>query len=140
MHQMILPPDHDFTNSVVSAEHRLRHAGSQRLISLQENSASQELHHSGAINKLQSEYKRMVLLTTASVFDPLGLLSPAVIAHNIYLQKLWQDKLNWDELFPAQLQQEWNQLLRLFLIITIQDNQEGYLLQCYPHSTTWILR
>ena len=62
----------------------------------------------------------MVLLTTASIFDPLELLSPAVIDHDIYLQKLWQDKLHWDELFPAQLQQEWNQLLRLFLIITFQ--------------------
>jgi len=91
---MILPPDHHFTNLVVSAEHRLHHAGSQLLISLQENSASQELHHSGAINKHHSEYKRMVLLTTASKFDPLGLPSPAVIVHNIYLQKLWQDKLH----------------------------------------------
>jgi len=81
----------------------------------------------------------MVLLTTASIFYSLGLLSPAAIAH-IYLQKLWQDKLHWDELLPAQLQQEWNQLLRLFLTITFQVNQEGYLPQCYPHSTTWILR
>jgi hypothetical protein len=81
----------------------------------------------------------MVLLTTASIFDPLGLPSPAVIAHNIY-PEMWQDTLYWDELLPAQLQQEWNQLLRLFLIITFQDNQEGYLPQCYPHSTTFILR
>ena len=64
----------------------------------------------------------MVLLTTASIFDPLGLPRPAVIAHNIYLQNLWQDKLYWDELLPAQLQQEWNQLLGLFLTITFQDN------------------
>jgi hypothetical protein len=60
----------------------------------------------------------MVLLTTASIFDPLGLLTPAVIAHNIYLQKLWHEK-PWDELFPAQLQ-EWNQLLRLFVIVTFK--------------------
>jgi len=41
---------------VVSAEHRLHQAGSQRLIFLQENSASQELHTRGAINKLHNEY------------------------------------------------------------------------------------
>jgi len=55
---------------------------------------------------------RKVLATTASIFDPLGLLSPAVIAYKIFLQKLWQDKLKCDELLPAHLQQEWNQLLQ----------------------------
>jgi hypothetical protein len=54
--------------------------------------------------------KRMVLATTASIFDPLGLLSPAVIAYKIFLQRLWQDKLQWDEPLPIHLQQEWNQL------------------------------
>jgi len=54
--------------------------------------------------------KRKVLATTASIFDPLGLLSPAVIAYKIFLQKFWQDKLQWYELLPAHLQQEWNQL------------------------------
>jgi len=54
--------------------------------------------------------KRKVLATTASIFDHLGLLSPAVIAYKIFLQKWWQDKLQWDDLLPAYLQQEWNQL------------------------------
>jgi len=56
--------------------------------------------------------KRKVLATTASILDPLGLLNPAVIAYKIFLQKLWQDKLQWDELLPAHLQQEWNHLLQ----------------------------
>ena len=56
--------------------------------------------------------KRRVLATTASIFEPLGLLSPAVTAYKIFLQKLWQDSLQWDELLPAHLQQEWNQLLQ----------------------------
>ena len=54
--------------------------------------------------------KRKVLATTASIFDPLGLLSPAVIVYKIFLQKLWQDKLPWDEPLPSQLQQQWNHL------------------------------
>jgi len=56
--------------------------------------------------------KRRVLATTASIVDPLGLLSPAVIAYKIFLQKLWQDRLKSDELIPAHLQQEWNQLIQ----------------------------
>jgi hypothetical protein len=50
--------------------------------------------------------KRKVLAITASIFDPLRLLSPAVIAYKIFLQKLSQDKLQWEELHPANLQQE----------------------------------
>jgi hypothetical protein len=50
--------------------------------------------------------KRKVLATTASIFDPLGLLSPAVIVYKIFLQKLWQNKLQWDDLLSVHLQQE----------------------------------
>jgi hypothetical protein len=50
------------------------------------------------------------ILATSSIFDPLGLLIPVVIAYKIFLQKLWQDKLQWDELLPVHLQQEWNQM------------------------------
>jgi len=50
--------------------------------------------------------KQKMPATTASIFEPLGLLSSAVIAYKIFLQKLWQDKLKWDELLPAHLQQE----------------------------------
>jgi hypothetical protein len=56
--------------------------------------------------------KRKVLAITVCIFDLLGLLSPAVIAYKIFLQKLWQDKLQWNELLPTHLQQEWNQLLQ----------------------------
>jgi hypothetical protein len=33
--------------------------------------------------------KCKVLATTASIFDPLGLLSPSVIAYKLFLQQLW---------------------------------------------------
>ena len=56
--------------------------------------------------------KRRVLATTASIFDPLGPLSLTVIAYKIFQQILWQDRLQWDELLSAHLQQEWNQLLQ----------------------------
>ena len=56
--------------------------------------------------------KRKVLAITSSIFDPLRLLSPALIEYKISLQKLWRDKSQWDELLPTHLQQEWNQLLQ----------------------------
>ena len=54
--------------------------------------------------------KRRVLATTASLINPLELLIPAVILFKTFLQKLWQYELQSDDLLPAYLQQEWNQL------------------------------
>jgi hypothetical protein len=57
--------------------------------------------------------KRKVLAATASIFDPLGLLSPAVITYKLFLQRLWLDKFSWDDQLRTQLQEEWNQLLHV---------------------------
>ena len=54
--------------------------------------------------------KRKVLAIIASIFNPLGVLSPAVIAYRTFPQKFWQDKLQWDEPLHMHLQQEWNHL------------------------------
>jgi hypothetical protein len=53
--------------------------------------------------------KRKALAVTASIFKPLGLLSPSIISYKMFLQKLWQDQLDWDEQIPHHLQEEWNQ-------------------------------
>jgi hypothetical protein len=84
-------------------------------LGLQWNPSRDQLQVKNNITQVQltdstASTKRKVLATTASIFDPLGLLSPAVIAYKIFLQKWWQDKLQWDELLPVHLQQEWNHL------------------------------
>jgi hypothetical protein len=56
-----------------------------------------------------------VLAITASIFDPLGLLSPAVTAYKIFLQKLWQDNLQWDELLFPIFNKNGISYFRLFL-------------------------
>jgi hypothetical protein len=66
---------------------------------------------SKSTDALQST-KRQVLARIASISDPLGLVSPAVIAHKTFLQKLWQNNLLWDEQLQPQYQEEWNNLLQ----------------------------
>ena len=44
--------------------------------------------------------KHNVLSIVASIFDPIGLVSPIIFTYKLFLQTLWEDKLQWDELHP----------------------------------------
>lgn len=56
--------------------------------------------------------KRNVLSEVAKTYDPLGLLSPVTLLGKLFIQKLWNKKLKWDEKMSDVLQQEWKMLLR----------------------------
>ncbi|KAL3085291.1 hypothetical protein niasHS_010360 [Heterodera schachtii] len=51
--------------------------------------------------------KRTILSHLASVFDPLGLLSPIILPGKILLSKLWHEKYGWDDELSEQLSSEW---------------------------------
>jgi len=40
--------------------------------------------------------KTTLLLDLNKVFDPLGFLAPVLIKGKIFIQQLWQLKLDWD--------------------------------------------
>lgn len=52
--------------------------------------------------------KRTILSNIAQVFDPLGLLSPCTITAKIIMQKLWLEKVSWDEALPADIHTIWS--------------------------------
>ncbi|GFT34846.1 uncharacterized protein TNCV_3878641 [Trichonephila clavipes] len=61
---------------------------------------------------LDSSYtKRDVLSTIAKIFDPVGLMAPVISKANIFLQRLWRSKLEWNDLLPAEEYREWQQFL-----------------------------
>ncbi|CAD7091446.1 unnamed protein product [Hermetia illucens] len=51
--------------------------------------------------------KRTILQTLASVYDPLGMLSPFVIKMKFIFQEAWKQSLAWDEILPASMLHEW---------------------------------
>lgn len=51
--------------------------------------------------------KRTIISMTCKIFDPLGLLSAAIIKPKILLQRLWCAKLQWDEPIPKELAKDW---------------------------------
>ena len=55
--------------------------------------------------------KRQVLKDTCKLFDPLGIASPVSIGAKIFMQLLWQLRIDWDEPLGTDLQEEWNTIL-----------------------------
>ena len=55
--------------------------------------------------------KRQVLTTIASLFDPLGYLSPATMKMRLFLQKLWNKGIDWDDEMEQRDIEEWSKIL-----------------------------
>ncbi|XP_037930615.1 uncharacterized protein LOC119665466 [Teleopsis dalmanni] len=51
--------------------------------------------------------KRTVSSELAHIFNLLGLMAPVVVKAKIFVQKLWQLKLSWDEALPAEMHTQW---------------------------------
>lgn len=55
--------------------------------------------------------KRVVLHVIASVFDPLGLLAPAIVVAKRFFQKLWIKQYGWDDELSVIEAQEWKTII-----------------------------
>lgn len=53
--------------------------------------------------------KRTLLSDLNKVFDPLGFLAPVIIKGKIFLQQLWQLKIDWDTPLQNDIKQRWQQ-------------------------------
>eukprot|EP00794_Sanderia_malayensis_P009391 gene9391-biopygen7530 len=62
-----------------------------------------KLSHNGS-----SPSKRSILSTLASLFDPLGVVSPVAVTAKILFQELCVDKLDWDDPLPGSKVDLWN--------------------------------
>jgi len=58
------------------------------------------------VNKMT---KRNLISDVAKVFDALGLFSPVTVKMKILLQRLWEIKIDWDDLVPEDLLEVWAQ-------------------------------
>ncbi|XP_043496480.1 uncharacterized protein LOC122520485 [Polistes fuscatus] len=63
----------------------------------------------GTISFHQAVTKRIILSEVAQLFDPLGLLSPVVIKAKILMQRLWLEKVSWDDHLTPDIVHEWSQ-------------------------------
>ncbi|XP_046970589.1 uncharacterized protein LOC124537742 [Vanessa cardui] len=56
--------------------------------------------------------KESSLKNLSKDFDPLGLLSPLVITMKMLLQRLWLDKLSWDEPLSPVINLQWQTIVK----------------------------
>nr|CAI5827413.1 unnamed protein product [Callosobruchus analis] len=52
--------------------------------------------------------KRSILSMCARIFDPLGLLSPCVVMVKMLMQRLWEEKISWDQPVSNSIASRWN--------------------------------
>ncbi|XP_049886711.1 uncharacterized protein LOC126381259 [Pectinophora gossypiella] len=62
-------------------------------------------------NDVSQLTKRHMLSIISQIYDPLGLLSPAVIISKVLIQRLWLCKIGWDEPVPRDVIGTWNQFI-----------------------------
>ncbi|VDM25203.1 unnamed protein product [Toxocara canis] len=56
--------------------------------------------------------KREILSFTAACYDPVGFLVPAFMEMKIFLQNLWKDHYEWDEILDAAKRHEWQNITK----------------------------
>lgn len=55
--------------------------------------------------------KKHVLSSIARIFDPLGLIGPVITKAKMFMQDLWQLKVDWDEPLPSNLITDWKSFI-----------------------------
>ncbi|XP_033228509.1 uncharacterized protein LOC117180229 [Belonocnema kinseyi] len=70
---------------------------------------SDHLTYSVTVSDNNKITKRQILSDISLIFDPLGLLGPCIILAQIQLQKLWLEKLSWDESLLAEVHSQWTE-------------------------------
>lgn len=58
----------------------------------------------------ETHTKRSTLSTIARLYDPLGWINPFVTKAKMFLSKLWQENLEWDEPLSTSLSSEWTEI------------------------------
>lgn len=83
------------------------------------------------IPKRAQATKRKLLSDLNKIFDPLGFLTPVLIKGKIFLQQLWQLKIDWDKPLPNKMKTKWE----LFYQELEQLGSMSIPRKCKPYSS-----
>lgn len=75
--------------------------------------------------------KRTLLSDLNKIFDPLGFLAPVLIKGKIFLQQLWQLKIEWDSPLPTDLASRWERFYQELKELSSMSIPR----KCIPHMS-----
>ena len=64
-------------------------------------------HHGRKFQLSQQDNRSIInkaLSAVASIFDPIGFLTPFILKAKLLLQSMWRLKIGWDDKLPVQAQ------------------------------------
>ena len=73
--------------------------------------------------------KRIILSTLASIFDPLGLVSPVLVSPKVLFQEMCIESLNWDDPLPQEKLSLWEEWVK-----DIEDVGRIEIPRCYTSA------
>ncbi|XP_057671148.1 uncharacterized protein LOC130902885 [Diorhabda carinulata] len=93
----------DINNISDLPDHYLSTDDQSKALGLVWNSQSDTLHFSTDSIQIENNNftKREILSVIAQLFDPLGLVGPVIVKAKVIMQKLWQHKVDWDQIAPS---------------------------------------
>lgn len=62
-----------------------------------------------SLSHQESVTKRAMSSDIARIFDVLGWMAPVIVKAKVILQRLWEEKLLWDDIVPEHLKEVWLQ-------------------------------
>ncbi|XP_015122525.1 uncharacterized protein LOC107044957 [Diachasma alloeum] len=93
----------------VSQDHKLLEDAITKILSLKWDPNTDQFKFSIHLPANSKVTKRNMLSEIPQLFDPLGLISPVVIREKALLQRLWIEKLDWDDALSPHISDKWTQ-------------------------------
>ena len=103
-------------------------------LGLEWNTASDAFHLTVAKQPpSETMTKRALVSDVAKLFDVLGWFAPATISMKILLQRVWEERVGWDDVVPEAIQESWHQWRSELHIIAAKSIPRCY----FPMFTPW---
>ena len=81
-----------------------------KTLGLEWNTATDTFHMTvSKLSSFETVTKRILVSDIAKVFDVLGWFSPAIVSMKILLQRVWEERVDWDDSVPGVIQEAWLQ-------------------------------
>ncbi|GBM56961.1 hypothetical protein AVEN_224873-1 [Araneus ventricosus] len=90
------------------------------------NNVSDTFTYKANVNNNRSYTKRYVLSQIARIYDPVRLLGPVISKAKIFMQQLWLLKLDWYEILPPDISQQWENFIK-----TLPDLEKIKIPRCF---------